>query len=61
MTLTPTASDVTGGQSADQSYILAPIERMEQNFTSSLNTVSARVDELSERVHGLQRWGRTLL
>ena len=52
MSLTPTTSNATGGQSADQSNILAAIQRMEQNFTSSLNAVSACVDELSERVHG---------
>ena len=52
MSLTPIASDVTDGQSIDQNNIFAAIQRMEQNFTSSLNAVSARVDELSERVHG---------
>ena len=50
--VTPPTSSITGGQSSDQNDILAAIQRMEQNFTSSINAVSPRVDELSERVQG---------
>ena len=50
--VTPTTSSITGRQSSDHSDILAPIHRMEQNFTLFINAVSAHVDEFAKRDEG---------